>query len=82
MSFLAFTMMPMWVSICVGWVNLACTSTTVIILKFLGAASKHYRYTGPDSRIMQTKNPPQKIVCASCRVVRENQEAESAMHVS
>jgi len=38
--------------------------------------------TGPDSRILQTKNPPQKIVCASCRVVRENQEAESAMHVS
>jgi hypothetical protein len=28
---------------------------------------------GPDSRILQTKNPPQKIVCASCRVVRENQ---------
>ncbi len=23
--------------------------------------------TGPDSRILQTKNPPQKIVCASCR---------------
>jgi hypothetical protein len=37
---------------------------------------------GPDSRILQTKNPPKKIVCASCRVVRENQEAESAMHVS
>jgi hypothetical protein len=31
-------------SICLGWVNLAYIRTTVKIPKFLGAASKHYRY--------------------------------------
>jgi hypothetical protein len=44
MSFVVFTMIPMWGSICLGWVNLAYTRTTVKIPKFLGAASKHYRY--------------------------------------
>jgi hypothetical protein len=44
MSFVDFTMIPMWGSICLGPVNLAYTRATTKIPKFLGAASKRYRY--------------------------------------
>ncbi len=44
MSFVDFTMIPMWGSICLGPVNLAYTGATMKIPKFLGAASKHHRY--------------------------------------
>ncbi len=40
MSFVVFTMIPMWGSICLGRVNLAYTRTMVKVPKFLGAVSK------------------------------------------
>ncbi len=58
MSFVAFTMIPMWGSICLGWVNLVYTGTTVKIPKFLGAASKHYRYTSGCPWPKATVKPP------------------------